>query len=256
MRLFAIAIDYDGTMALADVVDPAVRDAIAAARTRGIVVLLATGRILDELRRVAGDLHFVDAVIAENGAVLHFPESGHTTRLAPAVPPAFAEALNRQRITHQAGQCLVDAAAADAPRLLENALAPLDINSNPDTINRVVQEMAAAVRAVRPDARQGDLFTDTLGAELRRRIAAALASHGLTPGDVLTAEAVEGIDAGAPEGEWPVPMDLCERDVPVRAEGAPRTPAGAAIPDRRRHARADRRPRRTDRRLPAARARR
>src|SRR5688572_30444848 len=113
MKPFAIAIDYDGTMALADVVDPAVRSAIAAARTRGIVVLLVTGRILDELRRVAGELHFVDAVIAENGGVLHFPESGHTTLLAPAVPPAFAEALARRHIAHRAGQSLVDADAAD-----------------------------------------------------------------------------------------------------------------------------------------------
>ncbi len=119
MKLFALALDYDGTIALADTVDPAIRDAIAAARTRGIVVLLATGRILDDLRRVAGDLHFVDAVIAENGAVLYFPETGHTTQLAPAVPPAFAEALARRHITHRAGQSLVDAAAADAPRLLE-----------------------------------------------------------------------------------------------------------------------------------------
>lgn len=119
MKLFALALDYDGTIALGDTVDPAIRDAIAAARTRGIVVLLATGRILDELRRVAGELHFVDAVIAENGAVLYFPESGHTTQLAPAVPPAFAEALARRHITHRAGQSLVDADAADAPRLLE-----------------------------------------------------------------------------------------------------------------------------------------
>ncbi len=80
-------------------------------------------------------------------------------------------------------------------RRLENELAPLEVNSHPDTINRVVQEMAAAVRAARPDARQGDLFTDTLGAELRRRIAAALAANDFTPGDVLTAEAAEGIDA-------------------------------------------------------------
>ncbi len=46
---------------------------------RGITVLLVTGRILDELRRVAGDLHFVDGVVAENGAVVHFPDSGHTS---------------------------------------------------------------------------------------------------------------------------------------------------------------------------------
>ena len=80
-------------------------------------------------------------------------------------------------------------------RRLENQLAPLEVTANPDTINRVVQQMAAAVRAARPDARQGDLFTDTLGAELRLRIAAALAEDGFTPGDVLTAEAAEGVDA-------------------------------------------------------------
>ena len=76
MKLSVIALDYDGTIARGDVVDPSVRDAIAAARTRGIVVLLATGRILDELRRVAGDLHFVDGVIAENGAVLQNNDRG------------------------------------------------------------------------------------------------------------------------------------------------------------------------------------
>jgi hypothetical protein len=80
-------------------------------------------------------------------------------------------------------------------RRLENQLAPLEVNSNPDTINRAVQEMADAVRAARPHARQGDLFTDTLGAELRLRIAGALAANDFTPGDVLTAEAAEAIDA-------------------------------------------------------------
>jgi hypothetical protein len=77
VKLSAIALDYDGTVARRDVLDSSVREAIAVARTQGIVVLLVTGRILDDLRRVAGDLHLVDAVIAENGAVLHFPDSGH-----------------------------------------------------------------------------------------------------------------------------------------------------------------------------------
>ena len=109
MKLFALALDYDGTIAVNDALDPLVRDAIAAARTSGIAVLLVTGRILDELRRVAGDLHFVDAVIAENGAVLHFPESDHTTRLAPEVPAAFAAALGQQAIAFRAGHSLFDA---------------------------------------------------------------------------------------------------------------------------------------------------
>lgn len=47
-----------------EVLDPAVREAIALARTQGIVVLLVTGRIRGELRWVAGDLHFVDRLIS------------------------------------------------------------------------------------------------------------------------------------------------------------------------------------------------
>ena len=119
MRLSAIALDYDGTIARNDVLDPAVREAIALARAAGITVLLVTGRILDELRRVAGDLHFVDGVVAENGAVVHFPHSDHTSAIAPPVPPAFIAALQRREVPHRAGHCLVDAAAADAPALLD-----------------------------------------------------------------------------------------------------------------------------------------
>jgi hydroxymethylpyrimidine pyrophosphatase-like HAD family hydrolase len=119
VKLSVIALDYDGTVARGDVLDPAVREAIARARTQGIVVLLVTGRILDELRRVAGDLHFVDAVIAENGAVIHFPSNGRTTTLAPLVSEGFIAELRRRGIPFSSGQCLVDADANEAPRLLE-----------------------------------------------------------------------------------------------------------------------------------------
>jgi phosphoglycolate phosphatase-like HAD superfamily hydrolase len=68
MRLTVLALDYDGTIARNDVLEPEVRTAIADARERGIIVLIVTGRILDDLRRVAGDLGFVDAVAAERSA--------------------------------------------------------------------------------------------------------------------------------------------------------------------------------------------
>lgn len=119
MKLSVIALDYDGTIARGDLLEPTVRGAIAAARTSGIVVLLVTGRILDELRRVTGDLYFVDGVIAENGALLHFPDSGRTTVLAPPVPAGFIAELRRRGISFAAGQCLVDADANDAPRILD-----------------------------------------------------------------------------------------------------------------------------------------
>ena len=119
MKLSVIALDYDGTVARGDALDPSVREAIAAARTQGIAVLLVTGRILEELRRVAGDLHFVDGVIAENGAVIHFPESGRTSALAPPVPEGFVAELRRRGVPFVAGHCLVDADANEAPSLLE-----------------------------------------------------------------------------------------------------------------------------------------
>lgn len=88
MKLSVLALDYDGTVAHRDALDPTVRAAIAAARAAGIVVLLVTGRILDDLRRVAGDLNIVDGVIAENGAVMHFPRAGAPPRWPRTCPRA------------------------------------------------------------------------------------------------------------------------------------------------------------------------
>ncbi len=119
MKLSAIALDYDGTSASNDVMDPAVRSAIADARARRIVVILVTGRRLDDLRRVAGDLHFLDAVVAENGAVLHLPGSGYSATLAPPPPWQLLDELARLGISCTAGACLVEAAADDAFRILD-----------------------------------------------------------------------------------------------------------------------------------------
>ncbi len=77
MKFSVLALDYDGTIATEGVLDPDVRAAIIETRARGIVVLLVTGRILSDLRQAAGDLDFADAVVAENGAVLAFP-NGHS----------------------------------------------------------------------------------------------------------------------------------------------------------------------------------
>jgi hydroxymethylpyrimidine pyrophosphatase-like HAD family hydrolase len=118
MKLSVIALDYDGTIAQHDRLSSPVRDAIAHARTQGIVVLLVTGRILAELRRVAGDLHFVDGVVAENGAVIHFPATDYTTVLAPPIPAALTHELRRRGVPTVAGECLLDCAASDGARIL------------------------------------------------------------------------------------------------------------------------------------------
>ncbi|HEX8027615.1 MAG TPA: HAD hydrolase family protein [Vicinamibacterales bacterium] len=120
MRLLTLALDYDGTITRPDDrVDAAIRTAIANARLRGITVVIVTGRILSELRRAAGDLHFVDGVVAENGAVVHFPDGDHTTVIAPHVPLLFTQELERCGIAFRKGETLVDADAAEAGRILE-----------------------------------------------------------------------------------------------------------------------------------------
>jgi hydroxymethylpyrimidine pyrophosphatase-like HAD family hydrolase len=119
MKLGVIALDYDGTIAQHDRLDPGVRDAIADARTRGITVFIVTGRSLDELRRVAGDLHFVDVVVAENGAVLHFPGNDYTAVLGAPSPATLIDELRRRGIAVARGQCLIDCATTDALQILD-----------------------------------------------------------------------------------------------------------------------------------------
>jgi hydroxymethylpyrimidine pyrophosphatase-like HAD family hydrolase len=117
MKFSVLALDYDGTIAVGGVLDSDVRIAIGEARAHGIAVILVTGRILSELRRVAGDLGFVDAVVAENGAVLTFP-NGLSRSLGHPLPAVFLDELRRRGIEFAAGQCVVETDATSAPRIL------------------------------------------------------------------------------------------------------------------------------------------
>jgi hydroxymethylpyrimidine pyrophosphatase-like HAD family hydrolase len=117
MKFGVLALDYDGTIARDGVLDPQVRSALAEVRTRGISVIIVTGRILSELEQVAGDLHFVDAVVAENGAVLWF-SNGHTRQIAYATSIQFLQELSRRGLEFKAGQCVVELDAQAAPQVL------------------------------------------------------------------------------------------------------------------------------------------
>lgn len=119
MRFLALALDYDGTIATDNVLGDQVRQAIATLRARNIVVLIVTGRILSELERVAGSLHFVDAVVAENGAVIYVPDSRYSQLLGEPPPAALLEAALAEGIVLKTGQSIVEGDAKDAPRLLE-----------------------------------------------------------------------------------------------------------------------------------------
>ena len=117
MKFGVLALDYDGTIAQDGLLAPEIRPAIAEARANGIVVIIATGRILSDLRSLCGDLSFVDAVVAENGAVLAFP-NGQTRILGRLPPQGFFDELRRRGVTFRYGQCIVEADASAAPAIL------------------------------------------------------------------------------------------------------------------------------------------
>ena len=147
MKLSVLALDYDGTFTRDDRPNSSVLAAVTDARRRKVTVILVTGRILDELRRVAGDLHFVDAVVAENGAVIHFPGTGHTTVLAPRVPQAFLARLGELAIPFRAGQCLVDSDANSAHRILDvirELELPIVLSFNRSRVMAVAQGVSKA----------------------------------------------------------------------------------------------------------------
>lgn len=125
MKFCVLALDYDGTIAENGKPHPAVMQAIQETRTRGIVVVLVTGRILSDLKKVAGDLNVFDAVVAENGAVLAF-SNGRTRALGRPPPSSLLDELCRRKVEFSVGDCVLEADASSAPRIL-NAVQKLEL---------------------------------------------------------------------------------------------------------------------------------
>jgi len=119
VRLAAFAVDFDGTLTRDGRLAADVRESIAEVRRRGIKVVLATGRRLSDLQEAAGDVTCFDAIVAENGAVLHVPAREQTTALAPAPSAAFLEELRRRSINVVVGLSVVETDAWNAPAVIE-----------------------------------------------------------------------------------------------------------------------------------------
>lgn len=118
MKLAAIALDYDGTLTLDGRLSRAMVDAIGRVRSRGIRVVLVTGRRLAHLA-LDTDVGMFDAVVAENGAVIEFPGTGRHVLLGHPAAPRFAEELARRAVPAVRGECLIEADAASAGDVLD-----------------------------------------------------------------------------------------------------------------------------------------
>jgi len=98
MRYFALACDYDGTLAHHGVVEQKAIDAIKELKKSGRRAILVTGRELDDLENVFPELNIFDCIVGENGGVLYFPSSRSTKLLAPPPQTDFVEALKERKV--------------------------------------------------------------------------------------------------------------------------------------------------------------
>jgi hydroxymethylpyrimidine pyrophosphatase-like HAD family hydrolase len=107
MRYFALACDYDGTLADAGVVSPSTLDALQRLKDSGRKPILVTGRQLDDLFQVFPEHAIFDRILADNGAVLYSPASRETKTLGEPPPAAFLDALRLRGVPFSAGKVIV-----------------------------------------------------------------------------------------------------------------------------------------------------
>jgi HAD superfamily hydrolase (TIGR01484 family) len=99
MHYFALACDFDQTLANMGVVAKSTLAALERFLASGRKLVLVTGRELDELRRIFPQLSLFERVVAENGAVLFRPQTGETKLLAEPPPQVFIDTLRRHGVS-------------------------------------------------------------------------------------------------------------------------------------------------------------
>lgn len=98
MLYLALATDYDGTLAHDGRAEPTAVEALMQLKAAGKRLLLVTGREMLSLKKAFAEIELFDIIVAENGAVLYFPQTREERLIAPAPPASFVTALKAQGI--------------------------------------------------------------------------------------------------------------------------------------------------------------
>jgi hydroxymethylpyrimidine pyrophosphatase-like HAD family hydrolase len=119
MHYFALACDFDQTLADMGIVANSTLAAMERLLASGRKLLLVTGRQLDDLRRVFPQFSMFERIVAENGAVLFRPSTGETKLLAEQPPQAFIDALHQHGISPLSmGSVIVDSREPEDAKIL------------------------------------------------------------------------------------------------------------------------------------------
>jgi Cof subfamily protein (haloacid dehalogenase superfamily) len=104
-----LALDLDGTLIGPDlVIRPAVLDAIARARARGVEATIVTGRMFAATKRFAAQLGITGPVVCYQGAAVFEAASGSVLRQTPVRPDVARETLDWAHEHGVHAQCYAD----------------------------------------------------------------------------------------------------------------------------------------------------
>lgn len=99
MRFFALATDFDGTLADHSSVRDETLEALKRLRKSGRRAILVTGRILADLERVFPHVDAFDMIVAENGGLLFDPRTREETLLGAPADERLVERLREKSVT-------------------------------------------------------------------------------------------------------------------------------------------------------------
>jgi hydroxymethylpyrimidine pyrophosphatase-like HAD family hydrolase len=128
MRHRVLACDYDGTLATDGVCSPSTIASLGRIAESGMRLILVTGRTREELEAVFDAIPLFAEIVVENGAVVIDSATGEETLLAPLLPRALVEELQRTGVEPLViGRVLCSTDVSQRPKLLA-AIAKLGID--------------------------------------------------------------------------------------------------------------------------------
>src|SRR6185503_7528706 len=162
MRYHVLAADYDGTLAHHGRIEDATWAALHRLRDSGRKVVMVTGRQLDDLLALLPEPELFARIVAENGAVIHVPETKETRALAEPPPAGFADELRRRGVD-----------SVSVGRVIVASWEP-----HQDAILHAIRDLGLELQVI---FNKGAVMVLPTGVNKATGLAAALAELGLSP---------------------------------------------------------------------------